>query len=135
MGVLLHNENKLDEMTHVLDHYMQLVPKVEANGFLLFRNGSTIPFDDTRFNTKLLGGDQLTVVRVRSTQALRDTLDDATQRYDGIVPVVEDWHARTILLQVSAIAKMQCTCTDCNLVGYFWLYNTNLLLNQGHCTT
>lgn len=62
LGVLLHNENKLDEMSHVLDHYMQFVPRVEANGFLLLRNGHTVPFDDTRFNTKLLGGDQLTVV-------------------------------------------------------------------------
>ena len=102
MGELLHNENKLDEMSHVLDHYMKFVPKSEADGFLLLRNGHTVPFDDTRFNTKLIGGDQLTVVRVRSTQALRDTLDSATQRYDGIVPVIEDWHTRTILLQVSA---------------------------------
>ena len=100
LGVLLHDENKLDEMTHVLDHYMQLVPKLEANGFLLLANGEKIEFDDTKFNAKLLGGDQLTVVRVRSTQALRDTLDSATQRYEGLIPVIEDWHARVILLQV-----------------------------------
>ena len=48
----------------------------------------------------LLGGDQLTVVRIRSTQALRDTLDSATERYEGLIPVIEDWHARVILLQV-----------------------------------
>ena len=100
LGVLLHNENKLDEMSHTLHHYMQLVPTVVADGFLVLTNGSKIPFDDTRFNTKLLGGDQLTVVRVRSTQALRDTLDNAVQQYEGIVPVVEDWHARVVLLQV-----------------------------------
>lgn len=35
--------------------------------------GHTVPFDDTRFNVKLLGGDQLTVVRVCSTQSLLDT--------------------------------------------------------------
>ena len=90
LGVLLHNENKLDEMNHALRHYMQFVPTVEADGFL----------DDTRFDTKLLGGDQLTVVRIRSTQALRDTLDSGVERYDGIVPVLEDWHTRVILLQV-----------------------------------
>ena len=66
-------------MSHVLDHYMQIVPKLEAKGFLMLANGEKIEFDDTRFNDKLIGGDQLTVVRVRSTQALRDTLDDATQ--------------------------------------------------------
>ena len=48
----------------------------------------------------LLGGDQLTVVRIRSTQALRDTLDSATERYEGLIPVIEDWHAKVILLQV-----------------------------------
>ena len=100
LGVLLHNENKLDEMSHILHHYMQLVPTVEADGFLVLANGSKIPFDDTRFDTKLLGGDQLTVARVRSTQALCDTLDSAVQRFDGIVPVVDDWHTRVILLQV-----------------------------------
>ena len=100
LGVLLHNENKLDEMSHILHHYMQLVPTVEADGFLVLANGSKIPFDDTRFDTKLLGGDQLTVVRVRSTQALCDTLDSAVQRFSGIVPVIEDWHTRVILLQV-----------------------------------
>ena len=28
LGVLLYDENKLDEMSHVLEHYMQFVPKV-----------------------------------------------------------------------------------------------------------
>ena len=100
LGVLLRNENKLDEMSHILHHYMQLVPTVEADGFLVLANGNKIPFDDTRFDTKLLGGDQLSVVRVRSTQALCDTLDSAMQCFNGIVPVVEDWHTRVILLQV-----------------------------------
>ena len=54
------------------------------------RDGHTVPFDDTKFNVKLLGGDQLTVVRVRSTQSLLDTLDSATQRCEGLVPVIED---------------------------------------------
>ena len=58
---------------------MNLVPKVEGDGFLILRDGHTVPFDDTRFNVKLLGGDQLTVVRVCSTQSLLDTLDSAVQ--------------------------------------------------------
>ena len=76
---------------------------------LLHRDGHTVPFDDTRFNVKLLGGDQLTVVRVRSTQSQLDTLDSAAQQCEGLVPVIEDWHARVVLLQVSNIAKVQCT--------------------------
>ena len=103
-------------VVHVLDHYINLVPKVEADGFLILRDGHTVPFDDTRFNVKLLGGDQLTVVRVRSTQSLFDTLDSAAQRCEGLVPVIENWHARAVLLQVSNIVKVQCTGTYCIIV-------------------
>ena len=90
--MLLHDENKLDEMSHVLEHYMQFVPKVEANGFISLPNGEKVEYDDTKFNAKPLGGDQLTVVRVRSTQALQDTMDSATQRFEGLILVIEDWH-------------------------------------------
>ena len=85
---------------------MQFVPKVEANGFILLPSGEKVEYDDTKFNAKLLGGDQLTAVRVRSAQALRDTLDSATQRFEGLIPVIEDWHARTILLQVCLMSKL-----------------------------
>ena len=93
-------------MSHVLEHYMQFVPKVEANGFILLPSGEKVEYDDTKFNAKLLGGDQLTAVRVHSAQALRDTLDSATQRFEGLIPVIEDWHARTILLQVCLMSKL-----------------------------
>jgi len=106
LGVLLYDENKLDEMSHVLEHYMQFVPKVEASGFILLPSGEKVEYDNTKFNAKLLGGDQLTAVRVRSAQALRDTLDSATQRFEGLIPVIEDWHARTILLQVCLMSKL-----------------------------
>ena len=49
LGVLLHNENKLDEMGKILAHYMKLVPTVEAEGHLQLPNGSVIDFDDTLF--------------------------------------------------------------------------------------
>ena len=49
LGVLLHNENKLDEMAKILTHYMKLVPTVEAEGHRRLPNGSVLDFDDTRF--------------------------------------------------------------------------------------
>ena len=61
LGVLLHNENNLDEMGKILAHYMKLVPTVVAEGHLQLANGSVIDFDDTRFHSILIGGDQLTV--------------------------------------------------------------------------
>ena len=100
LGVLLHNENKLDEMGKILAHYMKLVPTVEAEGHLRLPTGSVIDFDDTRFSSILFGGDQLTIARIRGTQALRDTQDKCVDRFEGLHPVVEDWHSRMTLMKV-----------------------------------
>ena len=101
LGVLLHNENKLDEMAKILTHYMKLVPTVEAEGHRKLPNGSVLDFDDTRFFSVLFGGDQLTVARIRGTQIHRDTHDKCVDRFEGVVPVVEDWHSRMTLMKVS----------------------------------
>ena len=66
-GVLLHNENKLDEMGKILEHLMTFVPTLPSEGELTLPNGSRIEFDNTSFSKILLGGDQLTVARVRGT--------------------------------------------------------------------
>ena len=48
-----------------------------------------------------MGGDQLTVARVRGTQALWKAQDRPVNRLEGLIPVVEDWHARMALVRVS----------------------------------
>ena len=63
------NENKLDEMSQILDHYMTLVPTVEMEGHHKLPNGRVLDFDDSRFFSVLIGGDQLTVARIRGVQA------------------------------------------------------------------
>ncbi len=101
MGVLLHNENKLDEMSKILDHLMQFVPALSKEIDVALPDGSMIKLDDTKFFKIFLGGDQLTVARVRGTQALRVTQDRAMDRLQGLIPVNEDWHARMALIKVS----------------------------------
>ena len=101
--MLLHNENKLDEMSLILDHYMKLVPSLPFEGYITHPRGGVLEFDDTRFFPILFGGDQLTVARVRGTQALRDTTDNCVDRLEGVAAVVEDWHARMALVRVSLI--------------------------------
>ena len=101
--MLLHNENKLDEMSLILDHYMKLVPTLPLEGHVTHPRGGVLEFDDTRFFPILFGGDQLTVARVRGTQALRDTTDKRVDRLEGVAAVVEDWHARMALVKVSII--------------------------------
>ena len=70
LGVLLHNENKLDEMGKILEHYMTLVPSTTAVGHYSLPSGDDMEFDDTRFHQILFGGDQLTVARIRGTQGI-----------------------------------------------------------------
>ena len=41
----------------------------------------------------LVGGDQLTVARIRGTQKIRGNSETSEQRFDGLLPVVVDWHA------------------------------------------
>ena len=60
MGVLLLNENKLDEMNQILEHLMKFVPTIHKQKVVSVPGGS-VEIDDTRFSKVLLGGDQLTV--------------------------------------------------------------------------
>lgn len=52
-----------------------------------------------------MGGDQLTVARARGTAALRATHDSPTERLNGIIPVIEDWHVRLTLMKVIMQSK------------------------------
>ena len=90
-------------MGEILKHYMEFVPTVNARCCLDLPCGSVQEIDDTRYHPILLGGDQLTVARVRGTQDLRDTQPKRCDRFEGLVPVVEDWHARMTLLKVHSI--------------------------------
>ena len=94
----MFNENKLDEMR--LDHYMTLVPTVEMEGKHKLPNGSVLDFDDSRFFSILIGGDQLTVPRICGVQALRDTHAKRPDRFEGLLPDVEDWHSRMTIMKV-----------------------------------
>ena len=48
----------------------------------------------------LFGGDQVTVARARSGQMGRRNEVTPTQQLRGLVPIVEDWHARMTFLEV-----------------------------------
>ena len=102
LGVQLRNENKLEDMGKILEElHIKYVPTNRSEGELTLPNGHTIAVDDTQFFQTLLGGDQLTVaLRVRGTVGLRRTHDKSLDHLDGILPVVEDWHARMTLMKV-----------------------------------
>lgn len=53
-----------------------------------------------QFNHVLVGGDQLTVARIRSAHAIRKNSNSTEHRLEGIVPFVQDWHAKLCFMQV-----------------------------------
>ena len=97
----MFNENKLDEMGHIMKVHQDYVPVNVAKGVLTLSNGSSESYNDTTFHEILFGGDQLTVARARGTKTMRCTHDRATDRLEGLTPVVEDWHTRMTVMKVS----------------------------------
>lgn len=53
-----------------------------------------------RFHKIVIGGDQLTVARCRAAQIVRRNEIHPTKQLRGLLPVVEDWHAKQCFLEV-----------------------------------
>ena len=101
LGVIPKNENKMDEMTEELQHY--------------------IPVDYAGRPVSIgLGGDQLTVERARTCQHLRKHSINSVDQLGGYVPFAADFHAEMILLQASLkIEYLYLQCSDrCCMTGY-----------------
>ena len=65
---------------------------MESVQSVVLPNGREIEVDNTQFHSILFGGDQITVARNHGVQTHRDTQDKPADRFEGILPVVEDWH-------------------------------------------
>ena len=108
IGVFLKNENKLDDMSEILDELHKYVPMirttqvVEISGPRETTRPITIHTD--HFNHILIGGDQLTVARVRGCQRVKANSHTGRSRYEGLVPVIEDWHTKMCFMKVCAHA-------------------------------
>lgn len=59
----------------------------------------------------LLGGDQLSSAMARRVIADRKNSMNAAERFDGIIPVTEDWHSKLCYLTVSS--------TQCTTMAFF----------------
>lgn len=102
LGIIQKNENKIDEMVTILSNLQQYVPLAQKMVELEV-DGEDEPEQLTidRFHTILLGGDQLTVARIRSAQAARLNSESGSGQLRGFMPVVEDWHAKLCLMEVN----------------------------------
>lgn len=101
LGIQLKDENKLEEMVDIMKHHHDYVPMKEQE----FR--VDVPESDEHENIKtetmhkiLFGGDQLTIARARGAIRMREGSLHEAGRLEGLIPMIEDWHAGVCFLQV-----------------------------------
>lgn len=98
--MILKNENKTDEMVDILDILHKYVPSERSTQNYLVAPNEVFSMQLDHFSHVLIGGDQLTAARIRGAQRVRGNSDNGRDRLEGLVPVVEDWHAKVCFLQV-----------------------------------
>ena len=97
LGIILRNENGVYEMMHIMEELQEkYVPKHIID---------TPELNCERFHKIIIGGDQLTVARCRAAQIGRRNEVHPTKQLRGLLPVVEDWHAKQCFLEVCRFCK------------------------------
>ena len=96
------NENKLKEMTEIIDDLNKYVPINQATEIIDI-NGRSFNVVKSAISRCLLFGGQLIVACVCSASILCSTHLTADQTLQGFLPVVADWHARLCLVTLSII--------------------------------
>ena len=101
LGIVLHNENKGEEMVKIVSHMQQYVPALNCSDVTYIPSSmQTVATPEVVFHKKLFGGDQFTAARVRGAQTAKSNGKTALNRLDGVIPVVEDWHTEVLLYEV-----------------------------------
>ena len=98
----LKNENITGDMIEIMEICHKYVPrKTEQLSFHNETTGESEEYTEDYLHNILLGGDQLTYSRARSSQRARQNADSACDALLGLVPCCEDWHAKVTFLSVS----------------------------------
>lgn len=119
-------------MIKILSHVHQFVPVVERERDVDVGNGITVSQPVSSLHSLLFGGDQLTVARVRGAQEAKSNSVSSSKRFDGLIPVLEDWHTEVILVEVNRCVKFVYVYVSVLQVIWKYFYDTN---SAGeHCT-
>ena len=87
-------------MIKIMTHVHQHVPVVEYERRIQVDEDTTVLQSQSKVHGILFGGDQLTAARIRGAQEAKCNSVTATKRFEGLIPVIEDWHAKVVLLEV-----------------------------------
>ncbi|KAL5484392.1 hypothetical protein EMCRGX_G020883 [Ephydatia muelleri] len=126
LGIILKNENKIDEMTEILTDLHQYVPCVTQEESASLSTGQVVTKKTEYMHRILIGGNQLTVARMRSAINIKNNSWTATGRLEGFIPVAEDWHTKAIYLDL--IWRYFYATSSSNQTGT--LYHLKNLLNR-----
>ena len=66
-------------------------------------NGKKVQEDQSVMHSILLGGDRMTAAWVRAAQDAKANGQTSYKRYEGVVPVFEDWHSKGNIMGVSTV--------------------------------
>ena len=88
-----------------MDKLHEYIPAIDIMQFYdLFDDSCIIEVEEEMFHQMFFGGDQLTVVRVRGSVAIRSdhvtSICSGRDYLEGLFPIAEDWHAKQCLLEV-----------------------------------
>ena len=84
-------------MTEILVHMQSYVPCKSV-----IKTWDVEPFTQTDYQLfpTLVGGDQMTTAHARGCIKLQDNSEHNFDKLRGLLPVVEDWHAKVCFMQV-----------------------------------
>ena len=106
LGVLLKDENKMDEMVDILQDLQRYTPSVSTEVHVP-NTSEGKALREVAFHRLLLGGNQLTAKRARAGVCIRNNSTNGEDRFEGLLPIAEDWQAKAVLLEVSCLYKIQ----------------------------
>lgn len=87
-----------EEMTEILAHMQRYVP---CKGIVKTWDMEPYTQTDYQFVTTLVGGDQLSTAHARGCISIQDNAENNFDKLRGLLPVIEDWHAKVCFMQVS----------------------------------
>eukprot|EP00731_Ephydatia_muelleri_P000852 Em0001g852a len=104
LGVLLKNENVLNDMVDILDELHKYVPRTTTMQTIDVCTGgggtTAVDIHVNTFSHIPLEGDQLTVARIRGSQRVEFNAENGDERLEGFFPVIEDWHTKMCFMEV-----------------------------------
>ena len=91
-------------MIEILSHLHQYVPIKKHTSLVYVPSKDVIvSLESATVKQLLIGGDQLSTARARGAIKAMANATTPNKRLDGFIPVVEDWHAQVVILEVNCV--------------------------------